>query len=105
VGIRVECVTPDGLSGKKRVWFRGIFHLIGILGESPFVSKLRKAENAQYSVQWTGGYAPRFQTFFSALGFFRFDSESQPTHLPLTLTVIRHVNGKCWTFPVKNERK
>ena len=48
--IRVECVTPDGLSGKKRVWFRGIFHLIGIPGESPFVSKLRKAESAQHSV-------------------------------------------------------
>ena len=47
--IRVECVTPDGLSGKKRVWFRGIFHLIGILGESPFVSKLRKVESAQHS--------------------------------------------------------
>jgi hypothetical protein len=55
VDIRVECVTPDGLSGKKRVWFRGIFHLIGILGESPFVSKLRKAESAQHSMQWTGG--------------------------------------------------
>jgi hypothetical protein len=49
VDIRVECVTPDGLSGKKRVWFRGIFHLIGILGERPFVSKLRKAESAQHS--------------------------------------------------------
>jgi hypothetical protein len=49
VDIRVECVTPDGLSGKKRVWFRGIFHLIGILGESPFVSKLQKAESAQHS--------------------------------------------------------
>ena len=48
--IRVECVTPDGLSGKKRVWFRGIFHLIAILGASPFVSKLRKAESAQHSV-------------------------------------------------------
>ena len=48
--IRVDCVTPHGLSGKKRVWFRGIFHLIGILGESPFVSKLRKAESAQHSV-------------------------------------------------------
>ena len=35
--IRVESVTPDSLSDKKRVWFRGIFHLIGILGESPFV--------------------------------------------------------------------
>jgi len=50
VDICVECVTPDGLSGKKRVWFRGIFHLIGILGERPFVSTLRKAESAQYSV-------------------------------------------------------
>jgi hypothetical protein len=50
VDIRVECVTPDDLSGKKRVWFRGIFHLIGILGESLFVSKLRKAESAQHSV-------------------------------------------------------
>jgi hypothetical protein len=48
--IRVECGTPEGLSGKKRVWFRGIFHLIGILGESPFVSKLRKAESAQHRV-------------------------------------------------------
>jgi len=42
-------------------------------------------------VQWTGGYAPRFQAFFSALGFFRFDSESQPTHLPLTLTISLRV--------------
>jgi hypothetical protein len=24
---------------------------------------------------------------------------------PLKLIVIRHVNGKCRTFPVKNERK
>jgi hypothetical protein len=50
VDIRVESV-PDGLSGKKRVWFRGIFHLIGILGKSPFVSKLRKAEGARHSVR------------------------------------------------------
>jgi hypothetical protein len=99
VDIRVECVTLDGLSGKKRVWFRGIFHLIGILGESPFVSKLRKAESAQHSVQWTGGYAPRFQAFFSALGFFRFDSESQPTHLPLTQTV-RWQNNVCYVSVV-----
>src|SRR4029434_10487445 len=49
VDISVECITPDGLSGKKRVWFRGIFHLIGILRESPFVSKLRKAESAKHS--------------------------------------------------------
>jgi hypothetical protein len=41
-------------------------------------------------VQWTGGYAPRFQAFFSTLGFFRFDSESQPTHLPLTRVVNCH---------------
>jgi len=69
---------------RKQIWFRGIFHLIGILGESQFVRKLRKVESAQHSVQWTGGYAARFQRLFSALGFFRFDSESQPTHLPLT---------------------
>jgi hypothetical protein len=76
VDIRVEYVTPDGLSGKKRVWFRCIFHLIGIPGESPFVSKLRKVESARHSpfrmfrdLQRTSGYAPRFQAFFSALGF------------------------------------
>ncbi len=40
---------------RKEIWFRGIFHLIGILGESPFVSKLRKAESAQHSVHPTGG--------------------------------------------------
>jgi hypothetical protein len=38
-------------------------------------------------VQWTGGYAARFQAFFSALSFLRFDGESYPTHLPLTLAV------------------
>jgi hypothetical protein len=87
VDIRVECVTLMVSLARKEIWFRGIFHLIGILGESPFVSKLRKAEIAQRSVQWIGGYAPRFQAFFSALGFFRFDSESQPTYLPLTRAV------------------
>ena len=91
--IRVECVTPDGLSGKKRVWFRGIFHLIGILGESPFVSKLRKAESAQHSVQWTGGYAPRFLGFFLALGFSRFDGESTllPTAANANCGLPQHV--------------
>jgi hypothetical protein len=49
VDIRVESVTLAGLAGKKRVWFRGIVHLIGILGESRFVSELRKAESAQHS--------------------------------------------------------
>jgi hypothetical protein len=63
VDIRVECVPPDGLSGKKRVWFRGSFHLIGILGESPFVSKLRKAESAQHSVHLTGGTRRVFRQF------------------------------------------
>jgi hypothetical protein len=28
-----------------------------------------------------------FQAFFAALGFSRFDGESRPTHLPLTLTI------------------
>ncbi len=83
--IRVECVTPDGLSGKKRVWFRGIFHLIGILGESPFVSKLRKAESAQHSVpevsrdnavdRWV--HAAFFELFLS-FGGSRFQSFSSP---------------------------
>ena len=36
---------------------------------------------------WTGGYAPRFLAFFVAWSFFRFDSESRPTHLPLTQAV------------------
>ena len=86
--IRVECVTPDGLSGKKRVWFRGIFHLIGILGESPFVSKLRKAESAQHSVQWTGGYAPRFQAVCVASSWFRQNgvTSSRP---PALIRVLR----------------
>jgi DNA invertase Pin-like site-specific DNA recombinase len=33
---------------------------------------------AQQGVQRTGGYAPRFSSLFTALGFSRFDSESQP---------------------------
>jgi hypothetical protein len=56
---------------RKEIWFRGDFHLIGILGESPFVSKLRKAESAQHSIKWTGGYAPRFQAVFLAQAWFR----------------------------------
>jgi hypothetical protein len=34
---------------RKEIWSRGIFYLIGILGESPFVSKLREAESAPHS--------------------------------------------------------
>jgi hypothetical protein len=34
-------------------------------------------------------YAPRFQAFFAALVFSRFDGESQTAHLPLTHTVGR----------------
>jgi len=40
-------------------------------------------------MQWTGGYAPRFLSFFLALSFFRFDGESQLSHLPLMQTVGR----------------
>jgi hypothetical protein len=47
---------------------------------------------AQHRVQWTGGYVPHFQAFFVALSFLRFDSESCPTHLPLTRAV-------GWQFP------
>jgi hypothetical protein len=42
---------------------------------------------AQQGVQWTGGYAARFLSFFAALSFLRFDGESRPTHLPLTRAV------------------
>lgn len=87
--IRVECVTRDGLSGKKRVWFRGIFYLIGILGESPFVSELRKAESAQHSVQWTGGYAPRFQAGFWLEASSGKVALSRPAHPQVTQTVGR----------------
>lgn len=52
-----------------------------------------------------GWDSARFLSIFLALSFFRFDGESCPSHLPLSLTVIRHVNGNCRTFPVKNERK
>ena len=85
--IRVECVTPDGLSGKKRVWFRGIFHLIGILGESPFVSKLRKAESAQQSVHPTLGILARFQAFFYASAFSQSDGVPPPAPARVTQTV------------------
>ena len=60
---------------RKEIWFRGIFHLIGILGESPFVSKLRKAESAQHSVHHTRG-RPRVFRHGSSFEVFRFDSES-----------------------------
>lgn len=36
---------------------------------------------------WIGGYGPRFQAFFAALSFLRFDGESRPTYLPLTQAV------------------
>jgi len=35
---------------------------------------------AQQCVQWTGGYAARFLSFFVALSFFHFNGESQPAH-------------------------
>jgi hypothetical protein len=39
---------------------------------------LLRSNHAQFSVQWTGEYAPRFLSFFVALGFLRFDGESRP---------------------------
>ena len=62
---------------RKEIWFRGIFHLIGILGESPFVSKLRKAESAQRSGRVGMRRTPYGQSgIFLGFRFFRFDSES-----------------------------
>jgi hypothetical protein len=48
---------------RKEIWFRDIFHLIGILGESRFVSKLRKAESAQHRVHPMGGSLRVFRQF------------------------------------------
>jgi len=72
---------------RKEIWFRGIFHLIGILGESPFVNKLRKAESAQHSVHLTGGTLRVFRHFARL----EIDSDkialSRPSHLPPTLAI------------------
>jgi len=72
---------------RKEIWFRGIFHLIGILGESPFVSKLRKAESAQHSVHLTGGTL----RVFRHLARLEIDSDkialSRPAHQQVTPTV------------------
>jgi hypothetical protein len=104
--IRVECVTPDGLSGKKRVWFRGIFHLIGILGESPFVSKLRKAESAQHRPaardlrraldRWESA-APT-ASIFLASSLYSSQAESTPAHLPC------FANANRWAFETNGQR-
>ena len=72
---------------RKEIWFRGIFHLIAILGESPFVSKLRKAESAQHSVHLTGGTLRVFRHFARL----EIDSDkialSRPAHQQVTQTV------------------
>ena len=47
-------------------------------------------------VPWTGEYAPRFQAFFLALSFSRFDGESQPSRLTLTHTVSPFRKVKKW---------
>ena len=57
-------------------------------------------EACQHSVQRIGGYAPRFQAFFLALGFPRFHGESRPTHLPLT-PAVRHLQWN-WSFLLYN---
>ena len=48
---------------RKEFGFVAFFHLIGILGEGPFVSKLRKAKSAQHSVphnHWDNNAAERW---------------------------------------------
>jgi hypothetical protein len=50
-----------------------------------------KQNATQQCVQWTGGYAARFSSFFAASGFPCFDGVSQPTHLPLTRAVSLQV--------------
>jgi hypothetical protein len=53
----------------------------------PRVRRGPKFSAAEHSVQWTGGYAPRFLDVFVALSFSRFDGASRPAHLPLTRAV------------------
>jgi hypothetical protein len=78
---------------RKEFGFVVFFHLIGILGESQIVSKLRKAESAQHSVphdhwdnnavnRWVGAARPAgSQAFFVALGFILFRRRIHaPTH-------------------------
>ena len=79
---------------RKEIWFRCIFHWIGILGESPFVSNCerQKAPHTASSVEGTGGYVPRFLSVVLALSFFRFDGESRPAHQQVTRAVGRLKN-------------
>ena len=61
-------------------------------GESvcEYIAKGRKSPTQRAVDRWVCAARPTgSQAFFSALGFFRFDSESQPAHLLLTLTVGR----------------
>ena len=64
---------------------------------------------SQQCVQWTGGYAPRFLSISVALSFYRFDGESQPTHLPLTqavgwLGMNNNVNFMQYPILIKPQR-
>ena len=52
------------------------------LTKNPAQQRPHRRAQGILDVQWTGGYAPRFQAFFSALSFSRFDGESRLTHLP-----------------------
>jgi hypothetical protein len=64
-----------------------IFHLSSFLGESPFVSKLQKAESAQQTVRPAG----RTLRIFKQFVWLEADSVkmtlSRPAHLPVTQTV------------------
>jgi len=71
---------------RKEIWFRSIFHLIGILAEGQFVNKLRKAESAQPSLQWKVELCAVFM-IFRGFELFPAPSKFRPTHLPLTRPV------------------
>jgi len=74
---------------RKEIWFRGMFHLIAILGQSPFVRKLRKAESAQHSVlhehqdgmHWSLGASQcAFFGLFRGIGSFPFSNLILPAN-------------------------
>ena len=70
---------------RKEIWFRGIFHLIGIPGESQFASKLRKAESTQHGGQWIGGILRYLQAFFWLRAFSALKHFPSPPQYPVKI--------------------
>jgi len=77
--------------------------LIGILGESPFVSKLRKSASAQHSVHPTGGSLRVFRQFaWLEVGSGK-AALSRPAHQRVTQTVSPPIQGKSFATDGKHK--